>query len=231
MNQELSDEKMIWQAKKTFPGEVEPLYWILEDAIDSNEISKAKGIYDMFLYMAKYQQDVLAKGLKKTQLGRLKQIAFELYDNKIIRNQEPVIIKQAIAPKKLPFEKELDLEKYLLENTCVLEDALQDKIFKIDSQVETNFEYRCDLVAENSVKFYPIELKIYQANHQVVSQIRKYCWFFYRELRYARYRDIQGVIIANGFDSWSINELRRDGIWAFQINASKGNNITLHRVQ
>jgi len=167
--------------------------------------------------------------LKTAHRSRLKQIAFELYGDETIKHGKPIVIKQEVIPKKLPFKKERDIQNYLLNNHSILQNALKDKIIDIDSEVETDFEYRCDLVAKNEVRFYPIELKIYQADHQVVSQIKKYCWFFYRKLRYDRYRDIQGVVCANGFDSWSINELRREGIWTFLIVHSK-NGIILDRV-
>ncbi len=219
MEQELSDPAMIKQAKRAFPQEVEPLYWILEDAIYDNNISRAQSIYNMFLYMARYS-DVLV-GLRKIQRDRLKQIAFELYGDKVTKQRESILIKQAVVPKKLPFKKEIKLQNYLLNNPSILEDALGDRIIDIDSEVETDFEYRCDLVAKNEVKFYPIELKIHQADHQVVSQIEKYCWFFYRKLRYDRYRDIQGVVCGAGFDEWSINELRRSGFWIFDIYPTK----------
>ena len=202
---------------------------MLEDAIYDNNISRAKGVYDMFLYMTRYS--VVLTELRSVRLARLKQIAFELYGGKTTKHREPILIKQAVVPKKLPFKKEIELQIYLLNNPSVLEDALGDRVLYIDNEVETEFEYRCDLVAKNDVKFYPIELKIYQADHQVVSQIEKYCWFFYRKLRYDRYRDIQGVVIGNGYCDWSINELRRAGIWIFDIHPAPNGHITLHRIQ
>ena len=84
---------------------------------------------------------------------------------------------------------------------------------------------------ESKNHFYPIELKIAQGNHAVVSQCSKYCYYFYRQLRYDRFKKIQGIVIGNGYDAWSINELRREGHWIFTIVPDGDKNIKLKRVE
>ena len=85
-------------------------------------------------------------------------------------------------------------------------------------------------MAESDKFFYPIELKIATATHAVVSQIQKYCFYFYRQLRYGMYREIKGVVIANGFCDRSINELRRYGIQIFTIRPDGEKSITLMHI-
>ena len=77
--------------------------------------------------------------------------------------------------------------------------------------------YRCDVVAESKTRLYPIELKIAQSTHAVVSQCSKYCYYFYRKLRYDRFKYVQGVVLSNGFDAWSINAIRQEGHWILKI--------------
>lgn len=232
MVKELNDKRMIAQAEKMSQVEVEPLYWIVEDAITDGRLDRATASYETFLYLGAYRKDMLQKGLKPAQLRRLQEIAYELHGNTkaTIRDSE-IEIRPGIAPKKIPFEKERELQNYLSGNPHVLSEALEDRITIKGIEVLTDFDYRCDITAQSETKFYPIELKIGMGNHQVVSQINKYCHYFYRKLRYGYYKELQGVVICNGLDQWSINEIRKDGHWCFTIVPKDDNQISLLRVQ
>ncbi len=227
---ELKDPAHIEQAKKTHVSTIEPLYWVLEDSLSSGNKSRAEWIFVGFLYLAKYRKDLIAKGLQPDYIERLKQIAYEIYEDKAFKKQEPVAIKYGTHSRRLPFADEKELEEYLCDNSSLLADALNDEIEIIGNQVETEFGYKCDIVARSKKMFYPIELKIAQADHRAVSQCNKYCWYFYRQLRYNRYRKIQGVVCAAGFDNWSINELRREGIWIFDM-VPNNKDIHLRRIE
>lgn len=226
----LHDPDAIKQAKKTHQSEVETLYWLLEDSLYTNHIEKAKWVYTMLLYIAKYQSDLLAKGLRKRHLERLREIAYELHSESPIKKRSSITIKPGASARKIPFTKEKELQDHLYDHPGILSEALSDRVRVVGKEVETDFEYRCDLVAQSEDSFYPIELKIGETTHAVVSQIQKYCFYFYRKLRYSLYRDIKGVVIASGFDSWSINELRRDGIKLFQIRSDGNDGILLSTI-
>ncbi len=218
----LNNKRMKEQALKTHSSEVEVLYWILEDSLYDNQEKKAKSIFNMLLYVGKYRKDLIAQHLHQRQRERLQEISHEIYGtNGTYKKREPVTIRTAISPKQLPFKNEGDLENHLASNPDILSAALRDQVEIVGTQVETDCDYKCDIVAKSQQIFYPIELKIGQANHQVVSQCNKYCFYFYRTLRYDRYKDIQGIVCGNGFDDWSINELRREGIWIFDIIPKK----------
>ena len=223
-NQDVIDRTMTSQL-----AEIEPLYWILEDSIYSGDKDKAKAVFSLLLYTAKFRPDLISSGLKPKQRERMKEICHEMSDNPILKETNPITIKFATEPKRLPFTKECELQQFLFDNPNVLSSALNDTIRVVGIEVETDCGYKCDIVAEGQKFFYPIELKIGQANHSIVSQIDKYLYFFYRKLRYNHYKELQGIAISNGYCQWSINELRRRKIWVFDVFPD-GNGIKLVKI-
>jgi len=213
------------EVNKINPSELEPLYWVLEDSLDGNDLPRAAAIYDLFCTIAQKRKQLLIQGLKPKQIDRLKNISYELYDREIYCTKRAVEIKFPIQPKPLGFKTEKELENHLAANLVVLEAAIGQELKLVGTQVKTDFEYACDLVVESSTTFYPIELKLWQSTHSVVSQIEKYCHYFYRKLRYDRYKPIQGIVVANGADAYSINEVRKSGHWLFDIQNQNGSII------
>lgn len=199
------------------PGILEPLYWVMEDAIYENNIRLAKAIYVDFLYFAKYRKEDLQKAMQPAYLDRLRSLAFELFEGKSIKERKPITLKMASQSTEIPFKKEHNLRDHLAANPDILSETIGEKVAIVDTEVHTDDDYRCDILASSESYYYPVELKIRQANHAVVSQINKYCFYFYRRFRYTFHKPIQGIVCANGFDAWSINELRRDGIRCFDI--------------
>ena len=227
----LNDPRMIRQCLQMFECEIEPLYWGIEDRAQKGKINEARGIFIMMAYIAKYNKPLLKRGLKKAQKLRLKQLSYELFDEAVPTYKEPVVIRSSISPVNLPFKKELELQEYLSRNPQILSEALEEEVQITGTEVEADCEYRCDITAESESTFYTIELKIGQTTHAVVSQCNKYCWYFYRKLRYGQHKDVQGVVIGNGMDEWSINELRREGIWCFCIIPVSETDIRLERIE
>lgn len=213
---------MLEQLEKIHISEIEPLYWIIEDSLSTNQKAKAEAVFSLLSTIAKHRKDLIVQGLKQSHRLRLQEIAYELYDSESYQTQKNIEIKMAMQSKPLPFPKESNLEEFLATNLNILESVLEKPLKLVGRQIETPFGYKCDLVVESATIYYPIELKIVQTNHQVVSQIKKYCFYFYRQLRYDRYKKVQGVVIANGFDSYSINELRKNGVRIFDIIPADG---------
>jgi len=220
----------IEQALNTHVQELEPMYWIIEDSLRDGKKGRAEGMLNMILYVAKYKPDMVSKGLQEPYRERLKALVHELRGGKSIKKCEAITLKPPVSSKKIPFKLESELQNYLSEHPEILSAALEDSIKIMGIEVETEGDYRCDIVAESSSMFYPIELKIAQGNHAVVSQCSKYCYYFYRKLRYSRFRKVQGVVIASGFDTWSVNELRREGHWIYNIIPTSKTDITLERI-
>lgn len=227
----LDNPSLIEQAKQMHACEMEALYWHLEDALYEGKMDRARGCFGILLYAAKYNSKLIVEGLKKSQRERLKEISYEVSGQSIPIKREPIIMKTGIAAVDIPFKKECELQSYLAGQPRLVSDALGEPINIVGTEVETDCDYRCDIVAESRRCCYPIELKIGQANHQVVSQCLKYCFFFYRKLRYGCFKKVQGVVIANGADDWSINELRRFGLWVYLIAPGKDYKISLRKVE
>ncbi|MHA2281513.1 MAG: hypothetical protein ACXAC5_11720 [Promethearchaeota archaeon] len=227
-----NDPHMIEQTMTTHACELEPLYWLLEDALYDDKKSRARSLLEIILYVAKYKPNLVMEGLQQPFRERLKIIPYELNGNSSLQKREAISIKQPIRSRELPFKVELELKEFLAQNPIILSSAFEDSIKVTGTEVETDGDYRCDIVAESKSVFYPVELKIAQGTHAVVSQCSKYCYYFYRKLRYDRFKKVQGVVIASGFDVWSINELRREGHWIYNILPVPDSNteITLERI-
>jgi hypothetical protein len=217
MDYYLNNSKRIECILKEHPSVFEPLYWAMEDALYNNNIDRAKNIYVDFLYLAKYRKQDLMKLLRPAYVDRLKSLAFELFEGTSLKARKSIELKSCRQSRSIPFTKEAQIRDYLTANDEILSDAFGEHISVMDTEVLTYDGYKCDILAASNRCYYPIELKIRQANHAVVSQIQKYCFYFYRRFRYGFYKPIQGVVCANGFDVWSINELRREGMRCFTM--------------
>jgi len=196
-------------------SEIEPLYWSLEDSMYDNKFKTAKSIFNMLCCISKHKKALLFSVLSADKIKRIKQIGCEIYSGQSLVEQNFVEIKLPTSSKELLFKKEAELRDYIYNNPEVLFD-IDKKITKVRKEVKVEGGYSCDLTAESDI-FYAIELKLKQSTHSVVSQIDKYCFYFYRTLRYDHYKRVQGVTIANGYDVWSINELRRNGILVYDV--------------
>lgn len=180
---QLDNEHMISQTLATTIEEVETMYWMTESAIYKGDIKQAKIVFEFLLYLAKYKPAFIQKGLQKPYRARLQQISHELYEKSVPKKETSIVIRPAVKPQKIPFKKEAELREYLADHPKILSKAIGQDIKVTGTEIETDDDYRCDIVAENGKYLYPIELKIVKGTHQVVSQCTKYCYYFYRKLR------------------------------------------------
>ncbi len=229
MNTDLNHPGKIKVCMKMTEGEIEPIYWRLEDSLYDGKVSDAEFMFDILIYVAKYRKDLLSSALRPRQRDRLKEITYEL-NGEGYKRRATIVSRQPLATKKIPFQKEKLLKQYLADNIELLSEAIQEPVTLVGVEVETDCEYACDIVVQSPRTYYPIELKITQADHRVVSQILKYCYYFYRRLRYDKFKEIQGIVISNGMDAWSINELRREGIGVYDIMPDGDKDIKLNRI-
>jgi len=89
----------------------------------------------------------------------------------------------------------------------------------------------CDMVLQNNERtLFPIEFKLNQANHSVVSQIDKYCIHFKLDLVYKLYDRVQGVVIASSFSKYAINALLKRSIICLQYSC-KNDIITFKQIK
>jgi len=209
--------------------EIEVLYWKIEDSLSSGQIKKAKMFFEMLCYIASHRKDVLNLALKDAYRTRLRAISYEICGKNVPYFRKPVIEKSAIEAVETPFEKEKQLNNYLYQKQNLLCDALKTTGRVTGREVEVD-EYKCDLIFENSSVLFAIELKKDQADHKAVSQLDKYCHYFYLKLRYNLFKEVKGAIIANGFSKWSINEFRRKGRFVFYMCPTSKKDIQLRQI-
>jgi RecB family endonuclease NucS len=222
------DNDYIYELNKIDKQELEPLYWLIEDNLEKNNIKLCKQVYQTFIDLAKIRKSFLIKNLHSDYIQRLKELSFELYDHVSIRKNAVINIEYNIQSVELSIQKESELRDYLALHPELFVDLSSEKIKLKDVEVPTKFGFSCDLLLESDNFYYPVEIKIKKATHQVVSQIDKYCYYFYRKYRYNFHKSIQGVVVSNGFCDWSINELRKNNIICY--NVSDCNGIKLKKI-
>lgn len=198
-------------------SEIEPLYWKLEDSLYDGNKKTALCCFNLLCSIASQKKMLLFSALKKPHLERLKEISYELYDNQTYQVRQVVDIHPPTHACDLPFSKEKEMRDYLCDNINVLSKGIGEELKLVGKEVKTDQGYFCDIVVESRDTLYPVELKIVQSNHAVVSQIQKYCFYFYRTLRYNHFKNIQGIVISNGYDSFSVNELRKNKVRIFEM--------------
>ena len=222
-----TDEDKINSINKLTLPEVEVLYWKTEDSLSEGDLKSATLYFEMLCYIAQHRKHLITQGLRKPQKERLAAIPYLLKGLNVPSSVSPIIDKRGYPPVHIPFKKEKEIGDFIYKNSDILTKALKKKGRITGREVEIG-GYKCDLVYENPQTLFAIELKKTQADHKIVSQLDKYCHYFYRKQRYNFFKNVQGVSIANGYDQWAINELRRHKHWIFWIKYEK--EISLERI-
>jgi hypothetical protein len=187
----------------------------------TGNIEKTKMYFELIEGCMDKEEDkkILLKYLNQYKLNELKRIRREIEIGKPIQEFEPITpIEENIEPTEhdLKLEKQLvKLSYYSLEK---LNKFLGEELVGKGIERETyHTGGKCDMVLQNNERtIFPIEFKLNQATHAVVSQIDKYCMHFKLELIYKLYDNVQGVVIASSFSKYAINALLKRGIICLQ---------------
>jgi hypothetical protein len=131
-------------------------------------------------------------------------------------------------------EAQFSKQRELVKAICLAKDELRMCLKAESDFCCTSIEYetkfgRVDLVAQDKETIYPIEVKKSGADHSVIGQIDKYIIHFKLGLINRMYRYVVGVVIANGFDEYSLQELHRFGAIAIKYKFKGDNRIELSR--
>ena len=225
----LEDQEKIHSIQSFTLPEVETAYWKMEDYLSSGNKKKATVYFDMLCYAAKYRKNDLSKILKPSHMNRLKKVSYELSGKRVPETKRSVNELPAYLPVKLPFKLEKDIGDYLCSHENMLKSVLNSEGRITGREVDVE-GYKCDLVFEDKNTFFAIEIKRDQADHKAISQLDKYCHYFYLKLRYSMYKEVCGICIANGFCKYSVNEFRRRDRRIFYIS-SDGKNCELKEIK
>lgn len=165
--------------------------------------SPDKSSFQEFFTPEKYQELQLIK--KQIEMGKM----FEVF-----KDFEP--LETDVDMTETEIEEENIIVKKVAKNQQMLEPFLKEKLrlnsLEHDCGGNGQKKDKCDMVSiGNKETLFPIEFKLKRATHAVVGQIGKYCLHFKLRLIQNTYQRVQGVIIANSYSQYAINELRKRG--------------------
>jgi len=123
---------------------------------------------------------------------------------------EPLEHEYELSPTEILEEK--IIVKKVAKNQELLEEFLGKKLYLQSLEHLCGEGDKCDMVSINDDNtLFPIEFKLKKATHAVVGQIGKYCLHFKLKLINNLYDRVQGVIVANSYSKYAINELKKRG--------------------
>jgi len=170
-----------------------------------NEYKKTHNKYAFQSFFTPEKLNIFKLIKQQVEMGKF----FEVFE-------EFVPVEQEIEMNETEIEKEALIVKHVAKNQTMLEKFLGGKI-KLKS-IECpcgskKSQDKCDMVSQNDLgTLFPIEFKLSKATHAVVGQIGKYCLNFKLQLINRLYDRVQGVVIANSYSKFAINELHKRGI-------------------
>ena len=135
----------------------------------------------------------------------------QIESNKLIEEYENFVpMENDIEMTPTEIALEFDIVKKVCKNISVFEKFLNKNLRVIGIEHPTGKKDQCDLVAQDENRtLYPIEFKLNKATHAVIGQIGKYCLHFKLGLIHKLYDRVQGVVVANSYSQYAINELKK----------------------
>jgi len=168
--------------------------------------------------------------LTSLEVKRMKNIAYALDNNIGLKTYSINPVEgEEISNSVNMVKQEKELVNRLIKNEELLKETLGIKTLKIMS-VEKKTEYgNVDIFAKSKRFAIPIEAKKGKASFEIVSQIDKYMKHFLKMLHYKLWEDVIGVTIANSYDKYALEELKRLGVRVLTYDVTE-NLLNLRRV-
>jgi RecB family endonuclease NucS len=212
----------------------ETLYYQVQNYVLLGQKEEAK-LYLSFLREEYQQNPEKFNPLKNDhRWNHLVELGNVVDNNLIVKNFEKIDPAKEVVIKQ---QDELQVRKQrdLVNAICKVKDELkillnaEDDFCCISTEVVTRFG-RVDLLAQDSKTIYPIEVKKSSASHEVVTQIDKYILHYKLQLINRIYNHVIGVVIANSFTKYSLQELSRFGAIAIVYKFKGEDKIELERL-
>lgn len=125
-------------------------------------------------------------------------------------------------PKTTRVKKEIELQQMLFDNNDLFSEVWGKKLtFKAwEDRTDAG---RVDLLYkdEEDNSIVPVELKDEAADHKVVSQILKYTLYYRKLCIYKLWDWVHPAVVAAGYDKYSINRLKMEGVRTFIYSYNK----------
>jgi hypothetical protein len=200
---------------------VESLYYQTYNNVLLGDIYSAK-MYLSFL-REEYDKDetqfeIFKKDYRWEHLAELGNVIDNnLVLSKSLKSVPDKVITTIRQEDETVYQKQNDLVRAIILSQADLRMCLSAELdfYCSCTEMETRFG-RVDLVAQDSNTVYPIEVKKNGAYHDVVGQIDKYIIHFKLGLINKLYRNVIGVVIANVFDDYVLQELHKFGALAIK---------------
>jgi hypothetical protein len=213
-------------------GELDVMYYRCLNSSLRGDMKKTELYFSLIENCFKDNSDkvVLKSYLDQDKLHELKRVKREVELGKPILELEAITpIDENIEPTAHDLKLERELVKLSYYSLQDLAPFLGDDLVCKGIERETYLTGgKCDMVAQdNNGTIYPIEFKLNQANHSVVSQIDKYCLHFKLQLIQKLYKRVKGVVIASSFSKYAINALLKKNIICLQYSCE--NNIVTYK--
>jgi len=193
--------------------ELEVIYIRCYHAALDCDMNTCKLYYDIIqsFYKDSRNKETFKQVMTPVMIKELKKITQSIDKGVFIEEFQPIDERERIEPlSKTEVEEEMVLNKKLALEPKLLESVLGEGLELKHMQHQINKDKEtCDLVLQQGKKIYPIGIKLKQANHAVVGQIDKYCRHYKKKTVLKFYNEVQGVVLANSYSKYAINELRR----------------------
>jgi hypothetical protein len=189
-------------------------------------------MYFQFL-KEEFAQHQTRQVLLPRQLKTLKMIREAIRSKKIHEMawlDEPQNPNNAVPDQKYEFTQTELVKEIHLELS-----QIKDLLHPMGNLYLYNIEHPCgsygavDMVYQDDVFAYPLEVKIGQGKHDLLGQILKYELFFRLQLHLGMYREVQPVTLCSHYQDFVLKELKKRNIITLRYDRDK-KGLKLYRI-
>jgi RecB family endonuclease NucS len=196
---------------------ISAMYYKCYESILLGKLEKCKLFYDMLQkeFEDADNKEVFQEFLTRERMDELNLIKKQVEANKLIEEFQPFEpMEHSIEMSKTEIELEKLVVKAVAKKPSLLEPFLSDnlRVYNIEHPCGPKLQDSCDMVMiDDEGTLYAIEFKLNKATHAVIGQVGKYCLHFKLRLSYNHFKRVHGVVIANSYSKYAINELKKRG--------------------
>jgi len=200
----------------TTPKDIEVCYYRLNNAVLLGDTDKARMYLDILRHEFENYEDCFSILKTDDRWEHLKQLGRAVDNGLVVKNynynDNSDDVEEADKDEDRA-EDEQSLVKVVCDNIDVLRDILNASNDLFIYNIEQPTKYgRVDVVLRDKDIVYLVEVKKSHARYSVISQIEKYMLDFRLKLILKMWRDVVGVVIANGFIGRVSKELVKLGV-------------------
>lgn len=212
--------------------EIETLFYFLDFAVTTGNYENAKLYLDILRKEYENSEPNFEILYQDDRMGKLSELGKIVDEGKLQKKFDIKSIKGNIIVEKDEnrFKKEKHLSKFLCQKQDELKKILHGtEKFNIETERQKVTFGEVDLVARDKDVVYIIELKREEVKHDVIGQIDKYMYDFRLKMIYKLWKEVIGVVVANSYNKYALNELKKQNIICLKYSY-KNKNLKLKRL-